>query len=128
MKLVATLVTALSLLTSGVASAQAGGAAAADAPRTATVQGSQAIKITRSGSQQSSEGPAEHFTGSARIDPLFSGTLPSHASAGRVTFEAGARTAWHSHPLGQTLIITAGRGWVQQWGGQVEEIRQGDVV
>jgi 4-carboxymuconolactone decarboxylase len=128
MKLVATLVTALSLLTSGVASAQAGGAAAADAPRTATVQSSQTIKITRSGSQQSSEGPAEHFTGSARIDPLFSANTPSHTSGGSVTFERGARTAWHSHPLGQTLIVTAGRGWVQQWGGQVEEIRQGDVV
>ena len=128
MKLVATLVTALSLLTSGVASGQAGGAATPDAPRTTTVQGSQTIKITRSGSQQSSEGPAEHFTGSVRIDPLFSATPPSHTSGGRVTFGAGARTAWHSHPLGQILIITAGRGWVQQWGGQVEETRQGDVV
>ena len=128
MKLVGTLVTALFLLTSGVASAQAGGAAAADAPRTATVQSSQTIKITRSGSQQSSEGSTEHFTGSARIDPLFSANTPSHTSGGSVTFERGARTAWHSHPLGQTLIVTAGRGWVQQWGGQVEEIRQGDIV
>ncbi len=128
MKLVATLVAALSLLTSGVASAQAGGAAAADAPRTATVQGSQTIKITRSGSQQSSEGPAEHFTGCARIDPLFSPNTPSHTSGGRITFEPGARTAWHSHPLGQTLIVTAGRGRVQQWGSPVEEIEQGDVV
>jgi 4-carboxymuconolactone decarboxylase len=116
------------LLTSGVASAQAGGAAAADAPRIATVQSSQTIKITRSGSQQSSEGSTEHFTGSARIDPLFSANTPSHTSGGSVTFERGARTAWHSHPLGQTLIVTAGRGWVQQWGGQIEEIRQGDVV
>ena len=127
MKLVATLVTAFSLLTSGVASAQSGGATAA-APRTATVQGSQTIKITRSGSQQSTEGLAEHFTGSTRIDPLFNANTPSHTSGGSVTFERGARTAWHSHPLGQTLIVTAGRGWVQQWGGQVEEIRQGDVV
>lgn len=123
MKLVATLVTALSLLTSGVASVQTGGAAAAaDASRTATVQGSQTIKITRSGSQQSSEGPAEHFTGSARIDPLFSGNTPSHTSGGRITFQPGSRTAWHSHPLGQTLIVTAGRGRVQQWGSQIEEI------
>lgn len=128
MKLVAMLVTVLSLLTSGVASAQARGAAVADASRTATIQGSHTIKITRSGSQQSSEGPAEHFTGSARIDPLFSANAPSHTSGGNVTFEPGARTAWHSHPLGQTLIVTAGRGWVQQWGSQVEEIRQGDVV
>ena len=128
MKLVATLVTALSLLISEFASAQAGGAAVADAPRTATDQGSQMIKVTRSGSQQSSEGPAEHFTGSARIDPLFSANTPSRTSGGRITFELGARTGWHSHPQGQTLIVTAGRGWVQQWGGQVEEIRQGDVV
>jgi 4-carboxymuconolactone decarboxylase len=128
MKLAATLVTALCLLTSGIASAQTGGAAAADAPRAATVQGSQTIEITRSGSPQTSEGPAEHFTGSARIDPLFSASTPSHTSGGRITFEPGSRTAWHSHPLGQTLIVTAGTGWVQQWGGQVEEIRQGDVV
>lgn len=128
MKLVATLVTALCLLTSGVASAQAGSTAAADAPRTGAVQGSPTIKITRSGSQQSSEGPAEHFTGSGRIDPLFNAIPPSQTSGARVTFEAGSRTAWHSHPLGQTLIVTAGTGWVQQWGGQVEEMRQGDVV
>jgi 4-carboxymuconolactone decarboxylase len=127
MRLVATLVTALSLLTSGVASAQ-GDAAAGEGPRTDTVQGSQTIKITRSGSRQSSEGPAEHFTGSARIDPLFSANTFSHTSGGSVTFERGARTAWHSHPLGQTLIVTAGKGWVQQWGGQVEEFSQGDIV
>jgi len=82
----------------------------------------------RGGSQPSANGPAEHFTGSAHIDLLFNNSLPSHTSGGRVTFEPGARTAWHSHPLGQTLIVTAGTGWVQQWGGQVEEIRQGDVV
>ena len=128
MKLVATLVTAISLLTSGVASAQAAGATA-DAPRTPTVQGSQMVKITRRGSQQSSEiPPAEHFTGSASIDPLFSANIPSHTSGSSVTFGRGARTAWHSHPLGQTLIVTAGRGWIQQWGGQVEEISQDDVV
>ena len=128
MKLVATLFAALLLLSSGAASAQAAGASGADAPQTATVQSSQTIKITRSGSQQSSTGPAEHFTGSARIDPLFSANTPSRTSAGRITFEPGARTAWHSHPQGQTLIVTAGKGWVQQWGGQVEEIEQGDVV
>lgn len=128
MKLVTTLVTALFWLTSEVAFPQAGGAATADAPLTATVQDSQTIKITRSGSQPSSPGSAEHFSGSARIDPLFSANIPSHTSGGSVTFERGARTAWHTHPLGQTLIVTAGTGWVQQWGGQVEEIRQGDVV
>ena len=128
MKLLATMVTALSLLASGATFAQTGGPSASDAPQTASLQGSQAIKIARSGSQPSAEGPAEHFTGSVRIDPLFSANTPSHTSGARVTFEPGARTAWHSHPLGQTLIVTAGKGWVQQWGGQVQEIRQGDVV
>jgi 4-carboxymuconolactone decarboxylase len=128
MKLLATMVAALSLFTSGAALAQAGGPSASAAPRTTSPQGSQTIKITRSGSQPSATGPAEHFTGSAHIDPLFSANAPSHTSGARVTFEPGARTAWHSHPLGQTLIVTAGKGWVQQWGGQIEEIRQGDVV
>ena len=91
-------------------------------------QGSQTMIITRSGSQPSSTGSAQYFTGSVRIDPLFQAKDPSRASGARVTFEPGARTAWHTHPLGQTLIVTAGSGWVQQWGGQVEEIRPGDVV
>ncbi len=89
---------------------------------------SPAIKVTRSGSQPSRQGPAETFTGSVRVDPLFSATAPARASGGRVTFEPGARTAWHSHPLGQTLIVTAGAGRVQQWGGQTQDIRPGDVV
>jgi quercetin dioxygenase-like cupin family protein len=91
-------------------------------------QGSQMITITRSGSQPSSKGSAQYFTGSVHIDPLFQAKDPSRTSGARVTFEPGARTAWHSHPLGQTLIVTAGSGWVQQWSGQIEEIRQGDVV
>ena len=128
MILLATIVAAFSLLASGAAFAQAGSPLASDAPQTASLQGSQTIKVTRRGSRPSTQGPAEHFTGSARIDPLFSANTPSHASGGSVTFEPGARTAWHSHPLGQTLIVTGGRGWVQQWGGQVEGIRQGDVV
>jgi len=86
------------------------------------------LKITRSGSQPSSKGSAEYFTGVVRIDPLFQANDPLHASASYVTFEPGARTAWHSHPFGQILIVTAGSGWVQQWGGPIEEIRQGDVV
>ena len=90
--------------------------------------GSDAISITRSGSQPSRKGPAEYFTGFVRIDPLFRANDPSRASGAYVTFEPGARTAWHTHPLGQTLIVTAGCGWVQQWGGPIEEIRQGDVV
>jgi 4-carboxymuconolactone decarboxylase len=89
---------------------------------------SQSITITRSGSQPSTIAPAAHFTGSARIDPLFRANDPSRTSGARVTFEPGARTDWHIHPLGQTLIVTSGSGWVQQWGGQIQEIHQGDVV
>lgn len=88
----------------------------------------QTITIAKSGSQPSSPGPAEYFTGSVRIDPLFPVMEPARASAARVTFEPGARTAWHTHPLGQKLIVTAGAGWVQQQGGRVQEIREGDVV
>ncbi len=88
----------------------------------------QKIEITRSGSQPSGKGPAEHFTGSVHIDPLFAAKDPSHTFGARITFEPGARTAWHAHPLGQILIVTAGTGWVQQWGGPVEIIRAGDVV
>src|SRR5213076_2780561 len=91
-------------------------------------QGSQTMIITRSGSQPSSTGSAQYFTGSVRIDPLFQANDPSRASGARVTFEPGARTAWHTHPLGQTLIVTAGCGLAQRWGGPVEEIRPGDVV
>lgn len=88
----------------------------------------QSITIARSGSQPSSQGQAEYFTGSVRVDPLFSVVEPSRIAGARVTFEPGARTAWHTHPLGQTLIVTAGTGWVQQEGGPVQEIREGDVV
>src|SRR5512145_3462839 len=84
---------------------------------TASSESSQAITIARSGSQPSRQGPAENFTGSVRIDPLFNANAPSRTSGGRVTFEPGARTAWHTHPLGQTLIVTSGSGWVRQWDG-----------
>jgi quercetin dioxygenase-like cupin family protein len=87
-----------------------------------------AIGISRSGSQPSSEGAAEYFTGNVRIDMPFKGSDPSRIFGASVTFEPGARTAWHSHPLGQTLIVTAGCGRVQRWGGPIEEIRPGDVV
>jgi quercetin dioxygenase-like cupin family protein len=86
------------------------------------------MKIQRSGSQPSNKGPTEWFTGTVRIDPLFSANAPSRAAGASVTFEPGARTAWHTHPLGQTLIITAGAGRVQREGGSIEEIRPGDVV
>ncbi|WPU92295.1 cupin domain-containing protein [Mucilaginibacter sabulilitoris] len=86
------------------------------------------MEIKRSGSQPSGKGLEEYFTGEVRIDPLNSPPEPSRVVMALVTFEPGARTAWHTHPLGQTLIVTAGRGWVQREGGQIEEIHQGDVV
>jgi quercetin dioxygenase-like cupin family protein len=86
------------------------------------------MQITRSGAQPSSKGPAEYFTGTVRIDPLFSTPDPARVAGASVTFEPGARTAWHTHPLGQTLIVTSGLGWVQREGGPVEEVRPGDVV
>jgi quercetin dioxygenase-like cupin family protein len=86
------------------------------------------MEVTRSGSKPSTKGPAEWFTGTVRIDPLFEAVPPARAGGASVTFEPGARTAWHTHPLGQTLIVTAGFGRVQRWGGPVEEIRPGDVV
>jgi quercetin dioxygenase-like cupin family protein len=88
----------------------------------------QHMEIKRNGSQPSSKGPADWFTGAVRIDPLFQATDPARAAGASVTFEPGARTAWHTHPLGQTLIVTAGCGRAQRWGGPVEEIRPGDVV
>jgi len=86
------------------------------------------MDIKRSGSQPSDKGPADNFTGSVRIDPLFQATHPARVLGASVTFEPGARTAWHAHPLGQTLIVTAGCGLVQRWGGPIEEIRPGDVI
>jgi quercetin dioxygenase-like cupin family protein len=86
------------------------------------------MKITRSGSQPFRKGPAEYFTGSVRVEQPFAGTAPARIGGAFVTFEPAARTAWHTHPLGQTLIVTAGHGWVQSDGGPKEEIRPGDVV
>jgi quercetin dioxygenase-like cupin family protein len=86
------------------------------------------LRIARAGSQPSGRGTAEYFTGSVRVDPLFPATAPSRMSGGPVTFEPGARSAWHTHPVGQVLVVTAGLGWVQREGGPVEEIRPGDVV
>ncbi len=86
------------------------------------------MQITRSGSQPSAKGPSDWFTGTVRIDPLYGVKAPARAAANTVTFEPGARTAWHTHPLGQALIVTAGHGRVQREGGAVEEIRPGDVV
>ena len=86
------------------------------------------MEIKRGGTQSSVKGPADWFTGAVRIDPLFQAPSPARVRGASVTFEPGARTAWHTHPLGQTLIVTAGCGWCQREGGPVEEIRPGDVV
>jgi quercetin dioxygenase-like cupin family protein len=86
------------------------------------------IEITRNGSQPSTRGPADWFTGEVRIDPLFAAKESTQAAAALVTFEPGARTAWHTHPRGQTLIVTSGLGWVQREGGAVQVIGPGDVV
>lgn len=86
------------------------------------------MEIKRSGSQPSNQGPADWFTGTVRIDPLLQPQPPARTAAASVTFEPGARTAWHTHPLGQTLIVLSGGGRAQRWGGPIEEIRPGDVV
>jgi len=86
------------------------------------------MDIKRSGSQPSGKGPAEYFTDTVRIDPLFEAPDPARVVGASVTFEPGARTAWHTHPLGQTLIVMAGCGRVQRWGGLIEDIRPGDVI
>ena len=86
------------------------------------------MNITRGGSQPSTKGNPDWFAGTVRVDPLFQAPAPARVGAGKVTFEPGARTAWHTHPLGQTLIVTDGLGLVQREGGPVEEIRAGDVV
>ena len=86
------------------------------------------MEIKRKGSQASNEGPVDWFTGTVRIDPLFEAPPPARVRGASVTFEPGARTAWHTHPLGQTLIVTSGLGLAQRWGGPIQEIRPGDVV
>jgi len=86
------------------------------------------LKVTRNGSQASAKGPADWFTGAVRLDQPFQAADPARVAGAVVTFEPGARTAWHTHPLGQTLIVTSGCGWAQREGGPVEEIRPGDVI
>ena len=93
-----------------------------------SAESSKEIRISSAGTQPSVQGAAENFTGAVRVDGLFKGDLPARIGGGTVTFEPGARTAWHSHPLGQTLIVTAGVGYVQQAGGPRQEIRPGDIV
>ena len=86
------------------------------------------MEIKRGGSQPSRKGPSEYFTGTVRVDPLFQAPDPARVGGASVAFEPGARTAWHTHPLGQTLVVTAGCGRVQREGGPIEEIRPGDVI
>lgn len=116
-----TVVTALSLVLGTSALAQAEGGAAQPG-------NGQQMVVMRAGTQASAKGPAANFTGTVRIDPLFSAHAPLTVSSAAVTFEPGARSAWHTHPAGQILIATAGVGRVQQWGGPVQEIRPGDVI
>ena len=86
------------------------------------------MEIKRNGSRPSAKGPAEYFTGAVRIDPLFEAPAPARVRGASVTFEPGARSAWHTHPLGQALIVTSGLGWTQCWGEPKQEIRPGDVI
>ncbi|MGX1744285.1 (R)-mandelonitrile lyase [Bosea sp. NPDC055353] len=94
----------------------------------AVSQTAQPVTVQRAGTQPPSAGPAQNFTGTVRVDGRFQGTAPARISGGMVTFEPGARTAWHTHPLGQTLLVTAGAGLVQHWEGPAQEIRVGDTV
>ena len=129
MKLLAATIMSLFLFASAFAQTnQPGTASGSGAPSTASSGDSQTIRITRSGSQPSAKGSVEYFTGAVRIDSRFQGSNPARVGGGIVTFEPGARTAWHTHPLGQTLIVTAGAGLIQQWGGPIQEMKQGDVV
>lgn len=129
MKLLTATVGSLALLAPAFAQTnQRGAAKGAGAPQATPRENAQGLTITRAGSQPSSKGPAENFTGSVRVDPLFQANAPSRTSGAYVTFEPGARSAWHTHPVGQTLVVTAGFGRVQRWGGPIQELRPGDVV
>jgi quercetin dioxygenase-like cupin family protein len=128
MKMIAAAVMSLTLGASALAqTGTTGTAPASTAPGNASGNPAQMV-IARAGSQASTKGPAQNFTGSVRVDPLFGVRAPSSVSGGAVTFEPGARSAWHTHPMGQVLIVTAGAGRIQQWGGVVEQIRPGDVI
>jgi quercetin dioxygenase-like cupin family protein len=116
------------LAVTGSAALVAAGPAAADTASAAIQRRNGIMEIKRNGSQPSRAGSTEYFSGVVRIDPLFQAPDPARVSSGSVTFEPGARTAWHTHPLGQTLIIISGLGWVQREGGSIEEVRPGDVV
>jgi quercetin dioxygenase-like cupin family protein len=126
MKLIAATIMSLCMLVANDAAGQT--ASASGASQTVPVQNSETIRIARSGSLKSNKGSDQYFTGSVQVQQLFPAHDPSHTSGGKVTFEPGARSAWHTHPLGQVLIVTEGTGWIQRWGGRIEEIRKGDVI
>lgn len=129
MKIIAAALASLSLLASaGGRDARTPADAEPAARPAAAAQDTQRVAVTRNGARPSQRGPAEWFTGTVRIDPLFDPNDASRAGSAYVTFEPGARTAWHTHPRGQRLVVTAGVGRVQGWGGPVQEIRPGDVV
>lgn len=96
--------------------------------RSMETAGGESVEIRRNGSRPSAKGAADYFTGAVRVDPLFQAIVPARTNGGSVTFEPGARSAWHTHPLGQILVVTAGVGRVQRWGEPMQEIRPGDVV
>ena len=118
----------LALAPSAIAQNAGASASPASAAAPGVGSASQDMVVTRAGSQPSAKGPVQYFTGSVRVDPLFSPRAPSTAAGVAVTFEPASRSAWHTHPAGQVLIVTAGVGRVQQWGGSVQEIRPGDVI
>jgi quercetin dioxygenase-like cupin family protein len=129
MKVLAAMVLSLSLVPVGLAGETQGrSSSGSGAPQEASSDETRTMKVTRSGSQAPQRGPAEYFTGSVRVVPLFAANEPSRTTGASVTFEPGARSAWHTHPLGQTLIVTAGTGWIRQEGGERQEIKPGDVV
>jgi len=130
MRLLAATIISLSVLALASANAdQPSATSGGGAPPTPSIGDSKkTISITQSGSQPSAKGTVEYFTGAVRIDSRFQQSDPARVGGGIVTFEPGARTAWHAHPLGQTLIVTAGAGLIQQWGGPIQEMKPGDVV
>jgi quercetin dioxygenase-like cupin family protein len=127
-QLVATILTLSVLALASADASQPSATSGGSAPQAASNAESQMISITRIGSQPSAKGSAEYFTGVVRIDSRFQRSNPARVGGGIVTFEPGARTAWHTHALGQTLIVTAGAGLVQQWGGPIQEMKPGDIV
>jgi len=128
MKMITATVMSLTLAASALAQTGATGTAPAGTPSGNVIGNPAQMVIARAGSQASTKGPAQNFTGSVRVDPLFAARAPSAVSGGAVSFEPGARSAWHTHPMGQVLIVTAGAGRIQQWGGAVQQIRPGDVI